>query len=161
MTHEGDGYFCVNRLDKRNKDDRLVFNSTLENFRGSAAVDAVEGHPLRLRVQADSRWTLTFRPIADARRLESELTGRGPEALLYMGPVADLKVRFRDQTGGSYCHMSGHEVAGHTTIAAATESTLVNEAGKSHRVSAPLAEGPLLLLFRAAEGSWRMKVRAV
>ncbi|TXS22278.1 resistance protein [Streptomyces sp. ms191] len=161
MTRESDGYFCVHSLDERNKDDQLVFNSTLPDFRGSAAVDPVGDRPVRLRVQAHSRWSLTFRPLAHARRLESELTGRGPEALLYTGPEADLKVRFRDETGGSYCHMTGHEVAGHSTIAAAEESLLVNEAGKRHRVSSPLPRGPVLLVFRAAEGSWRMRIRAV
>ncbi len=135
-----------------------------EFFRGSAAADPAEGRRLRLRVEADNRWTLTFRPLADARRLEfgHELTGRGPEVLLYTGPVADLKVRLRDEDGdGSYSSMYGYEVAGHTTIAAAAESLLVNEAGRSTKVSVPLPEGPLLLLFKDAEGPWRMKLRAV
>ncbi|WP_374771849.1 TerD family protein [Streptomyces sp. NBC_01310] len=164
MTHEGDGYLCVQRLDERNKDDHLVFNSLLKNFRGSAAVDQFNGRRLRLRVQADKRWTLTFRPLVDARRLElgHELTGRGPEALLYTGPVADLKVRLRDEEGdGGYWCMRGYEVAGHTTIAAATENLLVNEVGRSVKVSSPLPEGPLLVLFDAAEGPWRIKLRAV
>ncbi|MFE6839485.1 TerD family protein [Streptomyces sp. NPDC057705] len=163
MTYEGDEYLCVESLDERNKDDQLVFNSMLKNFRGSAAVDRVEGRRLRLRVRAYGRWTLTFRPLAHARRLEfdRELTGRGPEVLLYTGPVADLKVRLRDETGGSYCGMYGYEVDGHATIDAAPETLLVNEAGRRTRVSAPLPEGPLLLLFNAAEGSWRMKLREV
>ncbi|MEU9166063.1 TerD family protein [Streptomyces sp. NPDC048424] len=163
MTHEGDDYLCVERLDQRNKDDQLVFNSTLEDFRGRAAVEPSEGRPLRLRIQASHRWTLTFRPLADARRLEfgRELTGRGPEALLYTGPVADLKVRLRDETGGSLCCMYGYEVAGHTRIAEAPESLLVNEAGRGARVSTPLPEGPLLLRFIDAEGSWRLKLRTV
>ncbi|WP_051838298.1 TerD family protein [Streptomyces sp. NRRL F-2580] len=163
MTHEGDDYLCVERLNKANKDDQLVFNSTLKDIRGRAAVEPAEDRPLRLRIQASNRWTLTFRPLADARRLESgrELSGRGPEALLYTGPVADLKVRLRDETGGSLCCMYGYEVAGHTTIAAAPESLLVNEAGRGARASTPLPEGPLLLRFIDAEGSWRMKLRAV
>ncbi|WP_405827382.1 MULTISPECIES: TerD family protein [unclassified Streptomyces] len=163
MTYEGDEYLCVESLDERNKDDQLVFNSMLKNFRGSAAIDRAEGRRLRLRVQAYGRWTLTFRPLAHARRLEfdRELTGRGPEVLLYTGPVADLKVRLRDETGGSYCGMYGYEVDGHATIEAAPETLLVNEAGRRTRVSTPLPEGPLLLLFNAAEGSWRMKLRPV
>ncbi|MEU9088290.1 TerD family protein [Streptomyces sp. NPDC048357] len=163
MTHEGDDYLCVERLNRHNKDDQLVFNSTLKDFRGRAAVEPSEGRPLRLRIQASHRWTLTFRPLADARRLESgrELTGRGPEALLYTGPVADLKVRLRDETGGSLCCMYGYEVAGHTSIAEAPESLLVNEAGRGARVSTPLPQGPLLLRFIDAEGSWRMKLRTL
>ncbi|MFD7785050.1 TerD family protein [Streptomyces nojiriensis] len=163
LTHEGDDPIWVDRLNNRNKDDQLVFNSMLKDFRGSTAVEPSTDRPLRLRVHAYNRWTLTFRPLAHARRLEfeRELTGRGPEALLYTGPVADLKVRLRDETGGSLCGMYGYEVAGRTTIADAEENLLVNEAGRRTRVTAPLPEGPLLLLFNDAEGSWRMKLRAV
>ncbi|MFF4429360.1 TerD family protein [Streptomyces sp. NPDC001513] len=163
MSHEGEDYLCVERLNRHNKDDQLVFNSTLKDFRGRAAVEPEGGRPLRLRIQASNRWTLTFRPLADARRLEfgRELTGRGPEALLYTGPVADLKVRLRDESGGSLCCMYGYEVAGHTGIAEAPESLLVNEAGRGARVSTPLPAGPLLLRFIDAEGSWRMKLRTV
>ncbi|MFC0602867.1 TerD family protein [Streptomyces palmae] len=161
MEHEGGGLFCVDRLDKKNEADHMIFNSTLKDFRGNAAVDPGDGPRLRLRVEARGRWTLTFRPLADARRLESELTGRGPEALLYMGPVADLEMKLRGENGGGYCGMYGYEVAGHPTIAAARERTLVNAAGRNHKVSSPLPDGPLLLSFYAAEGSWRLKVRPV
>ncbi|MEV7525374.1 TerD family protein [Streptomyces sp. NPDC091371] len=161
MTREGDGYFAVERLNEKNKKDGLVFNTTLEKFRGSMAVEPVGDRPLRLMVRDHSRWTLTFKPLAHARRLETTLTGRGPEALLYTGPAAKLKVKFWDQTGGSYCGMYGYEVAGHPTIAAAPKHLLVNEAGRIHWVSSPLPEGHVLLLFNAAEGSWHMKVRPV
>lgn len=40
-------------------------------------------------------------PSGAQGRPTADLTGRGPEVLLYTGPVADLKVRLRDETGGA------------------------------------------------------------
>lgn len=110
--HEGDGYFGMHTLNRRNKDDDLLYNSTLRDFRGRALVHPPEGIPLRLRVEADNDWTVMVQPLSVARRLDSPLQGYGPEVVAYTGTAADIDVEFAgDEDGGGYFAVKSQELA--------------------------------------------------
>ncbi|WP_234315418.1 TerD family protein [Streptomyces globisporus] len=155
-AHAGRGYFAVFPLDKRNKDGEYLFSTTLPDFTGSSVTPAPEDRALRLRVRAYNRWALRVKPVAAARRLEGTLHGYGPEALLYTGGAADLRVHFKgDEDGGGYVGMWCHEVAGHTALTPRPTLVISDTDPLLHTV--PLPPGPLLLLFKA-DGPWTLTV---
>ncbi|MFG2834406.1 TerD family protein [Streptomyces zaomyceticus] len=158
-AHEGEGYFAVFPLDRRNKDGEYLFSTTLPHFTGSSVTPAPEGRALRLRVRAYNRWALRVKPVAAARRLDGTLRGYGAEALLYTGGAADLRVRFEgNEDGGGYVGMWCHEVAGHTALTPDPTLVLSDTDPLDHTV--PLPPGPLLLLFRA-DGPWTLSVKEI
>ncbi|WP_237749548.1 TerD family protein [Streptomyces sp. SS] len=158
-AHEGEGYFAVFPLDKRNKDGEYLFSTTLPHFTGSSVTPAPEGRALRLRVRAYNRWALRVKPVAAARRLDGTLRGYGAEALLYTGGAADLRVHFEgNEDGGGYVGMWCHEVAGHTALTPSPSLVVSDTDPLVHTV--PLPPGPLLLLFKA-DGPWTLTVKEI
>ncbi|WP_260867667.1 TerD family protein [Streptomyces sp. SAJ15] len=153
--HQGDGYFCVHTLDQRNKDDELLFNSTLTDFRGRAPVEQRGDRPLRLHVEGDNDWTIVVQPMSAARELGTALQGFGPEVLTYGGPVADLDVHFAgdEDEGGCFTVYTAPPGNVHDD----KRDLLVNEIGPL-RQTAPLTEGPMILILDA-EGPWTLGVR--
>ncbi|NGO76367.1 hypothetical protein G6045_11955, partial [Streptomyces sp. YC504] len=160
LWHQGEGYTCVYTLNRRNKDDDLLFNTTLVDLRGSAAVHHKGNRPLRLRVDADNDWTVQIRPVSVARELGEGLQGRGPEVLTYRGMLADLDVSFAgdedgDDDGGSmsiYTSPAG-------TVHEDKRDMLMYEVGRLNQTF-PLTEGPLILLIEA-DGAWSLRARPV
>ncbi|MFB7354384.1 TerD family protein [Streptomyces gardneri] len=160
-AHEGEDYFGVFSLNKFNKDDDYLFNTTLPHFTGSSVIRAPGDRSLRLRVHANSRnrWALRVSPVASARHLTGTLRGYGPEALLFTGGAADLRVHFEGKEDGSgYAGMWYHEVAGRTTLL--THPTLIVNATGPLVHTVPIPQGPLLLLF-SADGPWTLTVREI
>ncbi|MFE0512048.1 TerD family protein [Streptomyces sp. NPDC058964] len=155
--HEGDGYFGMHTLTRRNKDDDLVYSSTLHDFRGRALVLPPEGRPLRLRVEADHDWTVTVQPLSVARGLGTgPLQGYGPEVIAYTGAAADLDVDFAgDEDGGGYFGLKCLE-ARHLTRPDEYD-LLVNDTDR-FRQTVPVPDGPLLLLLEA-DGPWQLTAR--
>ncbi|MEU0833308.1 resistance protein, partial [Streptomyces sp. NPDC005969] len=153
--HQGDGYFCVQTLDKRNKDDELLFNSTLTDFRGRAPVEYRGDRPLRLHVEGDNDWTIVVQPMSAARELSTGIQGFGPEVLTYSGPVADLDVHFAGDEDDGGCFVIYTTPPGN--VHDDKRDLLVNEIG-SLRQTAPLTEGPMILILDA-EGPWTLGVR--
>ncbi|WFB05823.1 TerD family protein [Streptomyces sp. LX-29] len=153
--HQGDGYFCVHTLDQRNKDDELLFNSTLTDFRGRAPVEQRGDRPLRLHVEGDNDWTIVVQPMSAARELGTALQGFGPEVLTYSGPVADLDVHFAGDEDESGCFTIYTAPPGN--VHDDKRDLLVNEIGPL-RQTAPLTEGPMILILDA-EGPWTLGVR--
>lgn len=153
--HQGDGYFCVYTLDKRNKDDELLFNSTLTDFRGRAPVQHRGDRPLRLHVEGDNDWTVVVQPMSAARELAPGTQGYGPEVLTYSGPVADLDVHFAgdEDDGGCFTVYTAPPGNVHDD----KRDLLVNEVGPL-RQTAPLTEGPMILILDA-DGPWTLGVR--
>ncbi|WP_415950393.1 TerD family protein [Streptomyces sp. KLOTTS4A1] len=159
LWHQGEGYTCVYTLNRRNKDDELLFNTTMTDFRGSAAVQHKGDRALRLRVDAENDWTLQVRPLSAARDVGRAVQGRGPEVVTYNGPLADLDVRCdgdeEDYDGGNFVIWA--LPAG--TVHEDKRDLLVNEIG-SVQQTVPITEGPLILLIES-DGRWSLDVRPV
>lgn len=155
--HEGDGFFCVHTLDGRNAEDDLLLNSTERDFYGRALVRLPGGRPLRLRVEADNDWTVLVQPLSAARRLgTAPLQGHGPEVVVYEGTAADLDVEYAgDEDGGGYFGVTSHEPASLGDPNA--YHVVVNDIGRL-RQTAPLTDGPLLLVLEA-DGAWQLSAR--
>ncbi len=153
--HEGDGYFCVETLDRRNRDDELLFNTTLATFRGRALVQNRADRPLRLKIEADNDWTVMVQPLSVARAIGQGIHGFGPEVLVYGGPVADLDVTFDgDEDEGGYFGVSS---SGRPEKFDDDYELLVNETGPL-RQTVPLTEGPLVIKVEA-DGPWSLTPR--
>ncbi|WP_079078510.1 TerD family protein [Streptomyces sp. CdTB01] len=157
--HEGEGYFGMHTLDRRNKHDDLVYNTTLRDFRGRALVRPPRGRPLRLSVEADHDWTVLVQPLSVARVLgPGPLQGYGPEVVAYGGPAADLDVEFAgDEDGGGYFGLWYHEKARLDDPDA--DELLVN-ATDPLRQTVPVPDGPLLVIMEA-DGPWQLAARPV
>lgn len=154
--HEGGGYFGMHTLNRRNKDDELLYNSTLRDFRGRALVHPPEGIPLRLRVEADNDWTVMVQPLSVARRLDSPLQGYGPEVVAYTGTAADIDVEFAgDEDGGGYFAVKSQELA---NLRNPDEYDLLVNETDALRQTVPVPAGPLLLLIEA-DGPWQLTAR--
>ncbi|MBT2493660.1 TerD family protein [Streptomyces sp. ISL-96] len=155
--HEEDGYFCVETLDRRNKDDELVFNTTITTFRGRALIQNRPDRPLRLKIEADNDWTLMVQPLSVARDMTEGIRGFGPEVVVYHGPVADLDVEFAgDEDEGGYFGVSSCETADKFND---RSDLLVNETGRL-RQTVPLTAGPLVITVEA-DGPWSLTPRAL
>jgi len=154
---EGEGYFGMHTLNRRNKDGDLVFNTTLRDFRGRALVQPPDGRALRLRVEADNDWTVLVQPISVARRVgAAALQGYGPEVIAYNGPAADLDVDFAgDEDGGGYFGLRSLEAANLGNLD--DTDLLVNDTDRL-RQTVPISDGPLLLLLEA-DGRWQLTAR--
>ncbi|MFD8204137.1 TerD family protein [Streptomyces sp. NPDC059701] len=155
--HQGEGYFGLHTLSRRNKDDDLLFNSTLRDFRGRVLVQPPKDRPLRLRVEADNDWTVLVQPLSVLRRLGTgPLSGYGPEVVAYTGPVADLDVDFAgDEDGGGYFGLWTLEASRLHDLD--DRDLLVNDTDRL-RQTVPIADGPLLVLLEA-DGAWQLGAR--
>ncbi|MFF4542965.1 TerD family protein [Streptomyces sp. NPDC001406] len=155
--HEGDGYFGMHTLTRRNKDDELLYNSTLRDFRGRAFVLPPADRPLRLRVEADHDWTVSVQPLSVARRIgQGPLSGYGPEVIAYTGTAADLDVDFAgDEDGGGYFGLKCLEAR---YLTRPDEYDLLVNDTDPFRQTVPLPDGPLLLLLEA-DGPWQLTAR--
>ncbi|MEU5216513.1 TerD family protein [Streptomyces sp. NPDC020807] len=160
-AREGGGYFGVFSLAKFGRDDDIIANTTLQDFAGSSVVRAPGDRPLQLRVDArvGNRWALRVSPVAAARHLTGTLSGRGPEALLYTGGAADLRVQVEaDEKGRGYVSMAYHEVAGRTTLLTHPAVAVSGTGPLAHTV--PIPAGPLLMLFET-DAPWTLTVREI
>ncbi|WP_229840874.1 TerD family protein [Streptomyces brasiliensis] len=155
--HEGDGYFGMHTLTRRNKDDDLLYNSTLRDFRGRALVLPPEDRPLRMRVEADHDWTVIVQPLSVARRVgTAPLQGYGPEVLAWLGTAADLDVDFAgDEDGGGYFGLKSLEAR---YVTSPDEYDLLINDTDPLRQTVPLTDGPLVLLLEA-DGHWQLTAR--
>ncbi|MET9951725.1 TerD family protein [Streptomyces sp. NPDC006339] len=158
VAHEGEGYVALCPLDERNKDEEYVFTGSLPDFRGSRAVHAPKGRPLRFRVVAENRWILRVKPIAAARRLEGVLHGYGSELLIHPGKGVDLRVDFQGGPGhnGGYVGVRAHEVAGHYRMRL-DPAHLLSDSGALRR-TVPIMDGPVVVDYHA-DGPWTLTVR--
>ncbi|NEB82234.1 TerD family protein, partial [Streptomyces sp. SID14478] len=155
--HHGGGYFGAHTLDRRNKEDELLFNSTLRDFRGRCLVRPPQDRPLRLRVEADGDWTVLVQPLSVARHLGAgPLQGYGPEVVARTGPAADLDVDYAgDEDGGGYFGLKSLEAKALSDPDA--YDLLVNDTDRL-RQTVPLPDGPLLLVLEA-DGPWQLTAR--
>ncbi|MEU4656718.1 TerD family protein [Streptomyces sp. NPDC023723] len=155
--HQGEGYFGVHTLSRRNKDDDCLFNSAQRDFRGRTLVRPPGDRPLRLRVEADNAWTVLVQPLSVLRRLgTAPLEGYGPEVVAYTGTAADLDVEFAgDEDGGGYFGLKCFAAA---RLHDPDDYDLLINATAPLRQTAPLPDGPLLLDLEA-DGPWRLTAR--
>ncbi|MER7952299.1 TerD family protein [Streptomyces sp. NPDC096079] len=155
----GDGYTGLWVLNRRNKEEDNLVNSTEEDFGGRLLATVPSHGTLRLKLQAEGPWQVRVLPLASARRLtEEEAEFRGPDVLLHTGGVADLAVHYR---GDDNLIVHVYELAGHddpTTLP--RYENAVNEIGK-RRETVPLPEGPLIVHFEMADGPWRARLKRV
>ncbi|MFI1655789.1 TerD family protein [Streptomyces sp. NPDC020472] len=153
----GDGYTGLWVLNRRNKEEDNLVNSTEEDFQGRLLATVPENGTLRLKLQAEGPWQVQVSPLAAARRLtEEEAEFRGPDVLLHTGGVADLAIHYR---GDDNLIVHVYELAGHddhTTLP--PYDNAVNEIGR-RRETVPLPEGPLIVHFEMADGPWRARLK--
>ncbi|MFF3603922.1 TerD family protein [Streptomyces sp. NPDC002463] len=153
----GDGYTGLWVLNRRNKEEDNLVNSTEEDFQGRLLATVPANGTLRLKLQAEGPWQVQVSPLAAARRLtEEEAEFRGPDVLLHTGGVADLAVHYRgdDNLIVHVYELTGHD--DHTTLP--RYDNVVNEIGK-RRETVPLPEGPLIVHFEMADGPWRARLK--
>ncbi|MFF1682420.1 TerD family protein [Streptomyces sp. NPDC058256] len=155
---DGTGWLAAHTLTRRNKDDELLVNTTVTDFRGRVLTMHQGDRPLRLRIQTDHAWTVAVRPLSVIRRLGTGLQGFGPEVLGYTGPAADLLVEYAGKEG------LGDGDGNLTLWIIETESEdlsdrdlLLNKIGR-RRETVALPDGPLLMLFHA-DGPWQLTAR--
>ncbi|MET8829929.1 TerD family protein [Streptomyces sp. NPDC004610] len=158
MRVKGDDWLCVETLNRRNKEDKLVFNSTLRDLHGRALVQPPEGRPLRLRVKYAGEWSLRILPLTAARPLDTDtVKGRGPDVLVHTGTEGDVKARF---DGGpdrdAWLLITGHRPEDLTDLD--RHDLLVNETGKL-KETFPLPAGPHLVVVEKADGVWQLTPR--
>ncbi|MFI8766849.1 TerD family protein [Streptomyces sp. NPDC053792] len=153
----GDGYTGLWVLNRRNKEEDNLVNSTEEDFRGRLLATVPANGTLRLKLQAEGPWQIQVSPLAAARRLtEEEAEFRGPEVLLHTGGVADMAIHYR---GDDNLIVHVYELAGHDDHTALPQyDNVVNEIGK-RRETVPLPEGPLVVQFEMADGPWRARLK--
>ncbi|MEU4078963.1 resistance protein [Streptomyces venezuelae] len=156
---QGDGYTALTTLDRRNKEQDNLVNSTEDDFRGRVLATVPANRPLRLKLEAEGPWRVEVSPLAAARRLtEDEAEFRGPDVLLHTGGVADLAVRYR---GDDNLIVNIYELDGHGDPTALPEDeNVINEIGERSE-TVPLPEGPLVVQFEMADGPWRARLKRV
>ncbi|WP_435970167.1 TerD family protein [Streptomyces sp. Qhu_M48] len=161
LAHEDGGYVGLFPLDRRNKEGEYVFNTTLPDFRASSVVATPKDRSLRLKLAGENRWVLRVKPVAAARRLEGMLSGYGPEAFLYLGGGADLRVDFKGEPdgGGGYVGIQSYGVRGRSGGGLPDSDLLLNTTGALRR-TVPVPQGPQLLLF-SADGPWTLTATEV
>ncbi|MFJ5829788.1 TerD family protein [Streptomyces sp. NPDC093089] len=152
----GDGYFLLEALGKTGKGEKLLANTTLQDYEGRMLLRHEGRNPLRLRVGSHSEedWKIVIRPISAVRPLGDGAAGRGADVLLHTGPAGELVGRLRPRDDHAYFHAHGYEPDGSGHL-------LVNEASRRPKSSRPLPEGPLLVAVRSAEGDWTLDVGPV
>ncbi|MEV5158539.1 TerD family protein [Streptomyces sp. NPDC053728] len=153
---EGDGYFALHTLDARNREDELLFNTTMPGFRGRALTHHPGDRALRLRVEADDDWTVVVQPVSTARHLSDGIQGTGPDVLVHRGAPADVDAAyFGDEDGDGCFALWCVEPA--LNSEGDIGDLLINETG-ALRHTVPLPDGPLVLRIEA-DGPWTLGVR--
>ncbi|WP_405737063.1 TerD family protein [Streptomyces sp. NBC_00028] len=154
----GDEWLLVETLNRRNKDEDTVFNTTLRDFHGRALVQPPRDRPLRMKVNYDGDWTIRVLPLSAARPLGTRtLTGRGPDVLAYPGTMADVKVRFDGGADrGEWFVLNCHEAEHFDDLD--EHEMLCNETGKLKQ-TVPVPDGPLLLVIEHGDGNWELTAK--
>ncbi|MFJ8885369.1 TerD family protein [Streptomyces sp. NPDC102402] len=154
--YEGDGYFAAHTLDVRNREDELLFNTTVPGFRGRALTHHPGDRALRLRVEADDAWTVVVQPVSAARHLSDGVQGTGPDVLVYTGTAADVDAAYSGDEEGDGC-FAVWCVEPARNPEQDIGDLLINEIG-ALRHTVPIPDGPLVLRIEA-DGPWSLGVR--
>ncbi|KUN29028.1 hypothetical protein AQJ23_08985 [Streptomyces antibioticus] len=154
----GDDWLLVETLNRRNKDEDTVFNTTLPDFHGRALVQPPRDRPLRMKVNYDGDWTISVLPLSAARELGTQtLKGRGTDVIAYRGTMADVKVRFDGGADrGEWFLLNCHEAAHFDDLD--EHEMLCNETGKLKQ-TVPVPDGPLLLVIEHGDGNWELTAK--
>ncbi|PWI20810.1 hypothetical protein DI272_32760 [Streptomyces sp. Act143] len=154
----GDDWLLVETLNRRNKDEDTVFNTTLRDFHGRALVQPPRDRPLRMKVNYDGDWTIRVLPLSAARELGTQtLKGRGVDVIAYRGTMADVKVRFDGGADrGEWFVLNCHEAEHFDDLD--EHEMLCNEIGKLKQ-TVPVPDGPLLLVIEHGDGNWELTAK--
>jgi tellurite resistance protein TerA len=150
---EGSAYLIVRPLNRANKGGDSLMSGSMDDFRGSAVINAPKGRPLRLEIEYRGPWTVTVEPVASARRLAGELTGRGEEVLLHTGGPADLHL---ESPSDVYVIVRCYEVGNRSSLPGDQDSVFSRSGPFS--VTLPLVQGPLLVAMENARNDWRARL---
>ncbi|MEU5404094.1 TerD family protein [Streptomyces sp. NPDC005963] len=156
---EGDGYFSVHSLTSRHEPDDMYFNTSLTDFRGRAIARIPTEGRLLLLVDGSENWTVVIHPLSAIRRLDGlAVEGRGNEVFAYLGPSANLDVRF---WGSESRH---DDITVKTRPLFPTEDgyddypePLLSRAVGPFQQTVPVPAGPLFLTVEG-EGYWSLHV---
>ncbi|WP_418960742.1 TerD family protein [Streptomyces tritici] len=152
LSVRGDGYTGLTTLNRRNKEQDYLVNSTEDDFYGRLLTHVPKHGSLRMRLEAEGPWRVAVLPLSAARVLtEEQAEFRGPDVLLHTAGVADLVIQYR---GEDNLIVNTFELAGHEDpTALPDDDNVVNEIGRRREV-VPLPEGPLVVQFEMADGPW-------
>ncbi|WP_232265494.1 TerD family protein [Streptomyces pactum] len=139
----------VRSCDAYGRSEDSLLDRYEDHVRARAVGVAPEGRPLALRVEADTPWVLTVRPIGETPLLVTTAQGRGSDVLWYGGPPALL----------SFAHHGESNVTVHHLTDPADDygDMLINEIGRVD-LFAPVS-GPGLIKVDA-DGVWSCAIRA-
>lgn len=143
VTHRGYSNFVVTSLDSANHQVDLLVND-IGRYSGTTLLQAGNGAaPAKLKIEADGRWTLTIRPVAQAPKLTSgKRAGTGDAVLLYEMPAADWRITHKGSSNFV------------VTAVGNDDGLLVNEIGRYDGV-VPMSDGPAVLVIQA-DGAWTL-----
>lgn len=87
-SHRGDSNFAIQSLAEDGSTNDLLVNE-IGDYTGTVLFDEGDGeHSVAFQVTADGAWTITVKPVTDARPWagDAELTGRGDD-VIYVSPA--------------------------------------------------------------------------
>ncbi|MGW7056294.1 TerD family protein [Streptomyces sp. NPDC054887] len=153
VVTKGSGYTELITLNHRNRDDKSILYSSIEDLQGRCIADHHGLAPLRMRIRTSNQWTVSVRPVSTLRELNDKIEGHGPDVLAHTGGPTDIAIRHRGDKHGD----------GVFEIQAMRPNGKLDDVFYKYdrgRGSAPLAEGPRLLPIRAS-GGWTITPRPV
>ena len=146
ITNRGTSNFVVWTLDASGDETDLLVNE-IGNYRGTHAFDLFDGeHTVAFKIESNGRWTITIRPLEQARVWDTAgpLTGTGADVVQLRPPTSGLatsNVRHRGESNFAVWTYSdsGADLA-------------VNEIG-NYSGEILLPEGTFLMVVEA-DGDW-------
>lgn len=147
-THTGGANFAIVTLSEAGEQNDLLVN-TIGNYSGTVLFDEQDGqHSVAFEVTADGPWTITVRPVTEARSWDGETALVG---------ASDDVVRVDPAVSGLLTADVSHSGAGNFAIIAYGggpfgQELLVNEIG-AYNGEVLIGDGTFLLEV-AADGSW-------
>ena len=150
ITHDGESNFIVNTIDASgNQVDGLV--NEIGDYNGTVLIDPSDDddHPVAFEVDADGAWTITVKPVAEAKVWDPSTTleGSGDSVYQVVPPSAGLATLELTHDGGSnfiFRTYSGDN---------GTLDDIANEIG-DFTGEVLLPDGTFLLEITAHEGTW-------
>ncbi|MEU5221031.1 TerD family protein [Streptomyces sp. NPDC020807] len=158
LAVQTEGHTAVWTLTQANKEDDLLVNSSMKDWRGRLLAVVPPGGRLRLKLTAGGPWHARVLPLAAARRLtEDTLESWGPDVLLHTGEATDVAFHYR---GDSNFIVDSYDLTKHKDPIKLPRSRFpyINEIGR-RREALPIPGGTILVHVKRGDGAWRARLK--